>query len=65
MCVKNIIFGILVHVLVKMVTKHLENVFSNSVVICGKIIEVTKAVPTKIISRKTIPTEIILTNLNE
>ena len=45
--------------------KHLENVFGNSVVICGKIIEVTKAVPTKIISRKTIPTEIILTNLNE
>ena len=45
--IKEIIFGILLHVVAKIVNKHLASIIDNSVITCNEIIDAeTKTIPT-------------------
>ena len=61
MYVKKMIFRILAHVLVKTCenSKYLGIITSNSVIICDKITEVKKTVPTKTVPTKTTKTKAV------
>ena len=63
MRVKNIIFGILVHVCEN--GKYLESIINDAVITYSEIIEVARAVSAKAVSTKIISKKTISTNLNE
>ena len=51
MCAKNVIFGILLHIVIKVVN-YLASIIVDSVITCDKIIEETKTVSTNFNSKK-------------
>ena len=60
MLAKKIIFGILLHVLVKN-GKYLGSIIDDSVIMCGETIKGTRTIPTKITSSETTSTKSVPT----